>query len=204
MSKREQPVSAELVTIAKAIEEELRRFESLAEEVRNSPMQSQKHLEQMGRTLNAVADSDERMVAHMRTLLGVLNTWRERQQSLAAEVNGRALELQQRTQVFQGLMERFGALGQEATSLSSHVQELFGRTQQQGGAPLKAEVLISALQMVNDRMEQAAETARQLSSDAEASDFRDVARDAETLRQQLLSARNRANLLQQKLHMASA
>jgi hypothetical protein len=32
----------------------------------------------------------------------------------------------------------------------------------------------------------------------------DVARDAEALRQQLLAARNKANLLQHKLHPASA
>ena len=48
------------------------------------------------------------------------------------------------------------------------------------------------------------ENARKLASDAEAQDFVDVARDAESLRQQLLAARNRAKPLQQKLHPANA
>ncbi len=202
MSKKPQSESSELVNAATAIEEELRRFESLAEEVRSGPLRSQKHLEKMGKLLNAVADCDERMVANMRALLSVLNGWRDRQQALAAEVNNRALELQERTKVYQSLMERFSALGQEAGSLSTHMQQIAGRTQQ--GEPVKAEDIIASLQMMNDRMSEVAANAGALASDAEAQDFMDVARDADSLKQQLLSARNRANLLQQKLHSANA
>jgi methyl-accepting chemotaxis protein len=202
MSKRQQSESSELVNAAMAIEEELRRFETLAEEVRTSPLRSQKNLEKMGKLLNTVADCDERMVASMRSLLGVLNQWRERQQELATQVNNRAQELQERTKVYQALMERFAGLGQEAGSLSSLMQEVAGRTQQ--GQPVQAEEIISSLQKVNEGMTQVAENAESLASDAAAQDFVDVARDAESLRQQLLAARNRANLLQQKLHPASA
>ena len=202
MSKRQQSESSELVNAATAIEAELRKFESLAEEVRTGELRSQKHLEKMGKLLTQVADCDERMVANMRMLLSVLNGWRERQQALAAEVNERALVLQERTKVYQSLMERFAQLGQEASSLSGHMHEIAGRTQQ--GEPMKAEDIISSLQTMNDRMTQVAENAGKLASDAEAQDFLDVSRDAESLRQQLLSARNRANLLQQKLHPANA
>jgi methyl-accepting chemotaxis protein len=202
MSKRSQSESSELVAAATAIEEELRKFESLAEEVRSGPLRSQKQLEKMGKLLNQVADCDERMVANMRLLLGVLNKWRDRQQSLATEVNSRAQELQERTKVYQELMQRFGGLGQEAGALSTQMQEVAGLTQQ--GQAMKAEEIISSLQMVNERMTQVAENAGRLASDAEAQDFLDVSRDAESLRQQLLAARNRANLLQQKLHPANA
>lgn len=202
MSKRQPSESSELVNAAMAIEEELRRFEALAEEVRTSPLRSQKNLEKMGKLLNTVADCDERMVANMRALLGVLNTWRDRQQALAAQVNSRAQELQERTKVYQELMERFAGLGQEAGMLSTHMQEVAGRTQQ--GQPVQAEELIASLQKVNEGMTQVAENAERLANDAAARDFVDVARDADSLRQQLLAARNRANLLQQKLHPASA
>jgi methyl-accepting chemotaxis protein len=203
MSKRSpQSESSELVTAAMAIEEELRKFEALAEEVRTGPLRSQKNLEKMGKLLSSVADCDERMVAHMRSLLGVLNQWRDRQQTLAAEVNGRAQQLQERTQVYQGLMLRFSELGQEAGGLSSQMQQVAGMTQQ--GQAASAEEIISSLQQVNERMTQVADNAGKLATDAEEQDFSDVARDAESLRQQLLSARNRANLLQQKLHPASA
>ncbi len=202
MSKRPQSAeSSELVASAMAIEEELRKFETLAEEVRTGPLRSQKNLEKMGKLLNSVADCDERMVAHMRSLLGVLNQWRDRQQTLAAEVNSRALELQERTKVYQSLMERFAELGQEAAALSGHMQGIASQTQQ---GQMKAEEIISSLQLMNDRMTQVAERAESLASDAAAQDFADVSRDADSLRQQLLSARNRANLLQQKLHPASA
>ncbi len=202
MSKRPQSESSELVAAATAIEEELGKFETLAEEVRSGPLRSQKQLEKMGKLLNQVADCDERMVANMRLLLGVLNKWRDRQQTLATEVNSRAQELQERTKVYQELMQRFGGLGQEAGALSTQMQEVAGMTQQ--GQPLKAEEIISSLQQVNERMTQVAEHAGKLASDAEAHDFLDVSRDAESLKQQLLAARNRANLLQQKLHPANA
>ena len=202
MSKRQQSESSELVSAAASIEEELRKFESLAEEVRTGTMRSQKNLEKMGKLLTQVADCDERMVGHMRTLLGVLNGWRDRQQTLAAEVNERALELQERTTVYQTLMERFGELGQQAASLSSQMHQVAGMTQQ--GQAMKTEEVIASLQAVNEKMTEVAEGAGKLASDAEAQDFVDVSRDAESLRQQLLSARNRANLLQQKLHSANA
>lgn len=202
MSKRQQSESSELVNAAMAIEEELRKFESLAEEVRTGEMRSQKHLERMGKLLNQVADCDERMVANMRSLLTVLNGWRDRQQALASEVNTRALELQERTKVYQSLMERFASLGQEASTLSAHMQQVANRTQ--AGEPVKAEDIISSLQMVNERMTAVADSAGSLANDAQAQDFVDIARDAESLRQQLLAARNRANLLQQKLHPANA
>ncbi|HEX8819680.1 MAG TPA: hypothetical protein VF794_07160 [Archangium sp.] len=203
MSKRpQQSESSELVTAAQSIEEELRKFEDLAEEVRTGALRSQKNLEKMGKLLTSVADCDERMVASMRTLLGVLNKWRDRQQTLAAEVNSRAQELQQRTQVYQELMVRFSELGQEAGGLSSQMQQVAGMTQQ--GQAASPEEIISSLQQVNEKMSQVADNAGKLASDAEAQDFLDVSRDAESLRQQLLSARNRANLLQQKLHPANA
>ncbi|MFL5359213.1 hypothetical protein [Archangium sp.] len=202
MSKRQQSESSELVNAAMAIEEELRKFESLAAEVRTGEMRSQKHLERMGKLLNQVADCDERMVANMRSLLTVLNGWRDRQQTLAGEVNTRALELQERTKVYQSLMERFAALGQEASSLSANMQQVANRTQ--AGEPMKAEEIISSLQTVNERMTAVADNAGSLATDAQAQDFVDIARDAESLRQQLLAARNRANLLQQKLHPANA
>lgn len=202
MSKQPSSQSSELVTTATAIEEELRKFESLAQEVREGPINSQKQLEKMGKLLNAVADCDERLVLHMRSLLGVLNGWRDRQQTLAGEVNVRAQELQERTRQYQVLMERFAALGQEAGALSGQMQEMASRTQK--GEQVKAEELIASLQAVNERMTKVAESAGQLANDAKAQDFMDVSRDAESLRQQLLSALNRANLLQQKLHPASA
>jgi DNA repair exonuclease SbcCD ATPase subunit len=156
----------------------------------------------MGKLLNQVADCDERMVANMRSLLTVLNGWRDRQQALASEVNTRALELQERTKVYQSLMERFASLGQEASSLSANMQQVANRTA--AGEPMKAEEIISSLQTVNERMTAVADNAGSLATDAQAQDFVDIARDAESLRQQLLAARNRANLLQQKLHPANA
>ena len=164
-------------------------------------MRSQKHLEKMGKLLTQVADCDERMVGNMRTLLRVLNGWRDRQQTLAAEVNERALELQERTKVYQTLMERFGELGQEAGMVRRAHEQVANAA---GGEPMKAEEIIASRETVNERMTAVAEKAGKLASDAEAQDFVDIARDAESLRQQLLSARNRANLLQQKPHPANA
>jgi DNA repair exonuclease SbcCD ATPase subunit len=201
MKKKEE--SSELVNIAATLEAELRRFETLAEEVRDSPLQSQKHLERMARALQEVADCDERLVANVRALLAALNSRRDLQTSLAGEVNAKALELQARTQTYQELMQRFGGLGQEAGKLSADVQTLFASVPE-GGAQARAAELVGALQQVNDRMQQVADNAQSLAQDAHAQGFFDVSRDADSLRQQLLSARNRANLLQQKLHPASA
>ena len=48
------------------------------------------------------------------------------------------------------------------------------------------------------------DNAQALAHDAREQDFLDISRDAESLRQQLLAALNRAHLLQQKLHPANA
>lgn len=203
MKKRDKNEASELVNIAATLEAELRRFETLTEEVRETPLQSQKHLERMARSLQEVADCDERLVANVRALLAALNERRDRQTALAAEVNARAQELQERTVVFQELMQRFAGLGQEAGQLSADVQALFSSAPKEG-MQARAEELVSALQEVHERMTRVADNAQALSSDAEARGFVDIARDADALRQQLLSARNRANLLQTKLHPAQA
>ena len=65
MSKRQQSESSELVNAATAIEEELRRFESLAEEVRTGELRSQKHLEKMGKLLTQVANVLNPTVPHL-------------------------------------------------------------------------------------------------------------------------------------------
>ncbi len=66
-------------------------------------------------------------------------------------------------------------------------------------SPERLAELIGALEEIGERMDAAVARALDVARDATASDFVDVARQADSLRQQLLATRNRVSLLRRGL-----
>jgi len=66
-------------------------------------------------------------------------------------------------------------------------------------SPERLAELIGALDEIGERMDAAVARALDVARDATASDFVDVARQADSLRQQLLATRNRVSLLRRGL-----
>ena len=92
------------------------------------------------------------------------------------------------------LMERYQSLGQVAGQINTVVQQIAA----QAKAGRSAEIS-QALPELVDSMGKAATAAEELMAMAEDQSFSEVAQQADALRQQILSARNKLSLLQQKL-----
>ncbi len=198
MSKREKQEPTQLEQAAEGVEEELRRFEALADTVLSTPLDSEKNLERASKALREVAESDERLVAQLQKLVAAVGGVRDRQQEHARGVNARAEELQARTQAFQALLQRYAGLGRSASELNAVVQDIAAR-RQKATTPEDNRALAGSLDQLLERMGQVAEEAQGLANSATADDFNDIARQADSLRQQLLSARNKMALLQKGL-----
>jgi uncharacterized protein YoxC len=199
MSKRDKSPTSELVAAAEALEAQLTRFESLSEQFRKAPLNSEKSLERASKLLRDVAEQDQQLNASVSALVSAVTATRDRQQKQAESVNERAQELQQRAETFKTLLERYGALGQSAAELNQRMQEFAAqRSKGQGTAEQNTE-LIGILDALNERMGQVADEAQAVTGLAEEQDFTDIGRQADSLRQQLLSARNKLSLLRQGL-----
>ncbi len=196
--RRDMIEESELTLAADAFERELRNFEKLAEAVQQAPLGTEKQLGRAAKALNEAADSDARLVQLAGTLLGAITHARSRQQEQASVINARAEEIQARAAELQSLMERFSALGRTASELNQHVQTM-AASHTGGTMGEKAQTFATALVEVQSRMSSVAEEAGTISEDASKRGFTEIARDSDSLRQQLLAARNRLHLLQQSI-----
>ncbi|RKH37956.1 hypothetical protein [Corallococcus sicarius] len=199
MSKRETPPPSELVSAAQALDSELLRFEALAAQLQEAPLTSEKHLERASRTLKDLADLDDALRLRVGALVQAITGVRTRQQTQADAVNARAQELQRRTEVFKDLLTRYGALGQSAADLNGRMQQFAALRQQATRTPEEDVQLTEVFTALQERMAGVADEAATLVGAADAEHFSDIARQADSLRQQLLSARNKLALLHQSL-----
>ncbi|WP_223757903.1 hypothetical protein [Myxococcus sp. RHSTA-1-4] len=198
MSKRDTPQESELVAAAQALDEGLERFEALSEQLQKAPLQSEKHLERASATLKSLADMDDQLRARVTALVAAISKVRDRQQAQAEAVHQRAQELQARTEVFKDLLVRYGNMGQSAGELNVQMQQ-FAQQRQLAKTPEETAALATTFQALNERMGQVADEAQSLARAAEEKEFGDIARQADSLRQQILSARNKMSLLQKSL-----
>ncbi|MFB1484268.1 hypothetical protein [Corallococcus sp. RDP092CA] len=199
MSKRDTPPPSELVSAAQALDAELVRFEALSEQLKEAPMTSEKQLERASKMLKELADLDDALRLRVGALVQAIAGVRNRQQAQADAVNARAQELQQRTEVFKELLTRYGALGQSAADLNGRMQEFAALRQQPTRTAEEDARLTEVFTALQARMAEVADEAATLTRAAEEARFSDIGRQAESLRQQLLAARNKLGLLHQSL-----
>jgi DNA repair exonuclease SbcCD ATPase subunit len=188
-----------LLAAAQSFDAELERFAHLTEAAGHGHLGSQKALERAAETLKEIADCEEQIQTHARALMAALGSAREQQEKQAALASQRAEEVRERTAVYAELLERFKALGAEAAELNLMGQNLSAR-KREGATGTGAEgttgpELAAGLRDLSQRMTEVAEHAQDLTTAAREADFEDVSRQAESLRQQLLAARNKVQLL---------
>ncbi len=198
MSNKKEPST--LLAAAEAFDTELARFGHLAETARTGTLGSQKALERAAETLKEIADCEEQMQARAHALMAALGAARTQQESHAALVSERAEEVRRRTTVYAELLQQFQALGQDAAELNGMGQRLSARKREAGASSAGADLardpeLTTGLRELSERMGAVAERAQALAAAARAADFEDVWRQADSLRQQLLAARNKVVLL---------
>ncbi|TMA31336.1 MAG: hypothetical protein E6J88_04195 [Deltaproteobacteria bacterium] len=179
MTKADKP--SELAEAALALDHELRRFEDLAAQAAHVKLNSEKSLERATDDLTRAAESQDRINAHVQKLVQAVAQARQKQESDAAALMARAQEIAGRRKQFAELLQRMGGLGQ----MAKEVQEL-----------LKSGP--GNLDEVQQRMQKVADDAAEIGQAAQSHEMEDLARQAETVRQQVLSAKNKVSLLAKK------
>lgn len=200
MSKddRRRGEGGELAAAALSLEQELRRFEELAAGVGRAPLNSQKGLEQAARATSDAAASQARFAEHLKSLVEAVNAARDRQAAAAATINARVVEIDARAAQFLELRERFAQLGARAAEVNVIMQRAASVKREPGDGSDRTELRASIAQAL-EGLGAVVDGAQQLMQDAREAEAHDLSREAESLRQQVLSARNKLGLLQKHL-----
>ena len=107
-----------LLEAAKRLEEELRRYEALADEVGRSVIHSRKSLVRATRVVQDASDCHERMMEHVAVLSLAMGETRARQQACAEKLVAAGGRVQERVTVFQSLLGRYEDLGKRSRVLN--------------------------------------------------------------------------------------
>lgn len=180
---------AALFDALEALLSELERFEELATGARRTPLDSQKNLERAVRSLQDALAVQGRIGERLGALIAAIDGVRTRQEATAGALTTRVTELQERADRYGAFGERLAALINDAAEVNALVQvcaaELKDSTAGKGAPPA------GRVDAILERMSSLTETAEQLSKDAGADGWTDVERQADSLRQQMLAARNK-------------
>jgi hypothetical protein len=202
MATKTKAPPAPLVGAAEAFSETLQRFGALADGLRKGELDSQRSLERAADRLTEVARCEEELQAHAQALMTALAMARDTQQAQADAIRARALEVQSRTEQYATLMRGFEALGKDAAALNTTAQGL-GARKRTAEEMVKDGELLAGLDELQERMTAVAGSAEKLTADAREANFGDIASKVDSLRQQILAARNRIALLKETIVRAT-
>ena len=176
MTKQEK-INA-LSEAALALDRELRRFEDLAGQASRMKLSTEKNVERATEALSRAAECQDRIFAHVRTLVAAVGDARQKQEADAAALISRAGQIAARRKEFAEVLQRMAGLGLMAKEVHDALQ----------AGP-------SDFDGVQARMQGIADEAAEVSRLAHEKEMEDVYRQAEVLRQQIVAARNKVGLL---------
>lgn len=182
----EKSKPSELLAAAQAFDEELADFARLAGAACRAPLDSQKSLQRAAHLFEDIGKAEKRLGRAAEILVTELGLARKRQEEQAEAIRGRAQEIEQRTTVATSLLERYGAIGAMAGELNAYIQGLSQKPRDDSANGQGA--LLAALREARTRMGEVIEKAGALTTDARTSDFDDIARQVDSLRQQVAAA----------------
>jgi chromosome segregation ATPase len=182
-----------LTDAASRIEEELSRFERLLQEL-SRPVSTEKTLQRARMSLEECSHSEERLASHLTAFAQAIQSIQERQQRCMESLGQRLGEVQARHADRSALIERMGQLGLRTSEISKPIVSL----EESAWSAVTPELLAS-MGEVSARLEEAIGEAAQISTSARASDWSDLSREADALKQQLQAVRNQVLLGQRKL-----
>lgn len=187
---------SDLMRAAGELDHELERFTDLARQIEKEPLGNQKSLDRAVSLMKQVAEIDGRLGGAVASLVQAIGIARDKQQKEVEAVNARAKQLEERLAVFRDLHERYEGLGKVALQVNEALLAL-------GGTKIaekqRAQDVAAALPELIGSLGRATDAAKELVRHAEEKGFPDLGRSTETLRQQILAAQNKLNLLQKKL-----
>jgi hypothetical protein len=188
---------SDLMQAAAAFDDELARFARLVEAARTGPLNSQKHLQRAAHAFEQVGESEKRLGETAQALVAALNGARQLQEVQAQALQGRAREIEARTEVAADLLRRYGAVGQKAGELNSLVLDIAAK--KANGASEPNEAVAAALAELRGKMGEVAEGASGLVKAAREADFQDIAQQIDSLRQQIVAVGQKVAAIEKAL-----
>lgn len=187
--------TAALVAAAASLVDELSALDALAEEARQCRMRTEKGLSRAARLLTDSVEYRARIEEKLRALVGEIEAARTQQQQSIQALLEVAHELDERSKERDTLLARFGALGATAARVSGLAVKLGDRRNEGAGE----QELLERLGDIRGQMERVAAEARALAETAEAGGWTEIARQADALRQEVLSTQNKLAMAQRSL-----
>jgi len=192
MSKLKKKESGRLMEAVMALEEELARMRGVAREAQRLQLNSEQNLDRTSEKLAELGTVDEKLQPLVNGLMAAVTEMVQEQQLQAAAITARAEELQRRREVFKQLMSGYAAVGRATQDLNSLVQVFIGSAKAGSEAQLSEDVTLAVIQ---ESITQLIDSVKEVFKAARQNEFEDIARQSDLLKQQLLSARNKLNLL---------
>ncbi|MDB4970800.1 MAG: hypothetical protein JWN44_6489 [Myxococcales bacterium] len=193
MNKTHKAGESPLQKAVQALDEELTNFDALAQSAQRTPLTSERNLEKAAQAINQAAESQQRVHGHIQALIDAISAARQQHDITAETLVKTRDEVQARGERFQEQLGKFAALGKEAAEISSHVRQLGELKGKPNGE------VVAQLADVQARMAQVVDGATALEKEADAEAMEDLARNCDSLRQQVQSALNKVSLLREKL-----
>jgi hypothetical protein len=199
LTKKKVDERPALVLAAEVLCSELAHFADLGATLDHEAFGTQKSIDRGANALRQVGECETRIGRALTDLVQAINVVRDEQAKTAERIAARAKELEVRGATLRDLAARYEGLGGVAAQVSAAIRSLPTKPPSENGGSDSASDAAAALPELIQSVARAAEAAKVLSSDAESQGFPDVGRNAETLRQQILAAQNKMNLLLKKL-----
>jgi hypothetical protein len=176
-----------LVEAAAALEGELREYDELAREAERIRIDGERGLRRAAAIVNESGGVSERIQERLRALVGEIEGARLRQVESLKVLLEAATTVEKRAQQHRVLMERFAALGEAA----GHVNTLTLALSEKRSAGASDTELLHDLQGIQTHIALVLAEAETLSHCAREEQWPDLARQADSVRQQVSSAKNK-------------
>jgi hypothetical protein len=180
-----------LVDAVTRFDAELGRYEALVQETERIKLTSEKHVFRVHRALADCAEEEQRLVGLLTEFVDAMRAAQTRQEQAMA-VRVQAVErLETKLRAREELVARLAKLGDHAREVSTAIASLFTGK----GPELTQADVVASLGEVEARTGPIVDEAEALRCAAEAAEWLDIARDADSFKQQLGAARKKVNSL---------
>lgn len=190
--REEQPT---LTSAAQSLEADLRKLEESIREAQRLEIASDKTLQRARKLLEACSEHQLSLAGHLQELVQAMQQAQVRVQAGMEETIEISKKVGQRANERGELVERFAVLGRRTTEINEPVNAVVAK-HNEGAAPDELLLAVGAVLVVAEGLVAEAEG---LAQDAKAGGWTDISKESESLRQQILSARNKVLLLRRGL-----
>jgi len=197
MTKKNEDTSP-LVAAAQALDAELKRYAEIAATIARSPLDSEKAIDRMTRAVTEAAESEQRLLENVGALSRLLVGSRETQETAAAAILERSGQIAQRRAELDLLRARLKGISTVAKALAEEIQKASHYKPDPYDAGSAKEV-DEAFFKIEQGVAECAKAAQDVVTDSNGRELEDIARQADGVRQQLLSTKNRVSLLRKQL-----